>query len=346
MGKKVCILIAGLMAMMAVTGCTPAKSDVVENTAPVVEAPVVETVEETMEFESLIVEQTDTTLSYKDLDGSVLTVSKNPKNVIVLYNSYLDLWYLNGGEAIARASGTTGVPEAALDLPEVGKYSKPNMEEIMALEPGLVIMRSDYKSHRAIQDLLTENNVEILFVDFTTYEEFLQVNEIFAAMTGDSTFVENDLKEMTTKIVKLKNEVAALPAPKTLILFATSKSLSCENEEGTTGHIVAELNGNNIIDEQLAVGETRVDFSLETIVERNPETIVIKTMGDIDKAKGTIEETAMANEAWEAVDAVINERVTYLSKDLFMYKPNERYFEAYLTMAKLLYPETDFSSYE
>ena len=43
---------------------------------------------------------------------------------------------------------------------------------------------------------------------------------------------------------------------------------------------------------------------------------------------------------WRDLEAVKNGRCTYLSKDLFHYKPNARWAEAYRVLAGLLYPES------
>ncbi len=296
--------------------------------------------------ESLIVEETDTILTFKDVGGELITVKKNPSRVISLYNSYLDSWYMSGGEAVGRVSGTTGVPEEAMDIETVGKWSQPNIEAILALDPDMVIMRATISKQRAIEDQLKANDIDTCYVDYTTFDEFLQVVEVFAHITGDASVFEETIKPMINNMDKLKEKVADIEGPEALVLFSTSKSLSIENEEGTTGAIVNELGGNNIVKENVAEGKTRIDFSLETIVERNPEIILIKTMGNIDDCKNTLEVNAMSNEAWNEIDAVKDGNIHYLDKNLFMYKPNKRYFEAYLTMAKLLYPNENFSEFD
>ena len=38
--------------------------------------------------------------------------------------------------------------------------------------------------------------------------------------------------------------------------------------------------------------------------------------------------------------SAVNDRVIYLDRSLFHYKPNARYAEAYMELAKILYPAT------
>ncbi|NMB09003.1 MAG: ABC transporter substrate-binding protein [Tissierellia bacterium] len=46
-----------------------------------------------------------------------------------------------------------------------------------------------------------------------------------------------------------------------------------------------------------------------------------------------------SNPAWSTLSAVKNDRYIILPKDLYMFKPNHRYAEAYEGLAKILYPE-------
>lgn len=45
------------------------------------------------------------------------------------------------------------------------------------------------------------------------------------------------------------------------------------------------------------------------------------------------------NPAWSSLTAVKEGRYIVLPKDLYLYKPNARYVEAYEGLAKILYPE-------
>ncbi|MBG0765459.1 MAG: ABC transporter substrate-binding protein, partial [Tissierellales bacterium] len=46
-----------------------------------------------------------------------------------------------------------------------------------------------------------------------------------------------------------------------------------------------------------------------------------------------------SNDAWNSLTAVKEGRVYYLPKDLYLYKPNARYPEAFKGLAEIVYPE-------
>jgi iron complex transport system substrate-binding protein len=105
-----------------------------------------------------------------------------------------------------------------------------------------------------------------------------------------------------------------------------------------TGSIVARLGGRNVVPSSPIKGADRVDFSMEDLIVRDPEVLLIATMGDVELCKARIAKELSGNAAWNSLRAVKGGRVHYLPKDLFMYKANARYPEAFDYMARLLYP--------
>ena len=51
-------------------------------------------------------------------------------------------------------------------------------------------------------------------------------------------------------------------------------------------------------------------------------------------------DSLLEESGWRDLEAVKNGRCTFLSKDLFHYKPNARWAESYRVLAGLLYPES------
>ena len=62
-------------------------------------------------------------------------------------------------------------------------------------------------------------------------------------------------------------------------------------------------------------------------------------MGDEEAAKSYMLEL-FAAEGWKDLTAVKENRYVFLPKDLFHFKPNARWADAYRYLAELLYPDT------
>lgn len=79
-------------------------------------------------------------------------------------------------------------------------------------------------------------------------------------------------------------------------------------------------------------------LSQEEILMENPDYIFISTMGKEEAARAYMD-SVLQEEAWQHLDAVKEGRYAYLPKELFQFKPNKRWGEAYRYLADLLYPK-------
>ena len=80
-------------------------------------------------------------------------------------------------------------------------------------------------------------------------------------------------------------------------------------------------------------------MSLEHIVAEDPDVIIVLTMGNEEAALAYLSSGVESNPAFASLKAVKTQSYHILPKDLFHYKPNERWDESYEHLAKLLYPE-------
>lgn len=79
-------------------------------------------------------------------------------------------------------------------------------------------------------------------------------------------------------------------------------------------------------------------LSIEEILSEDPDFIFVSTMGDEEAARAYMD-SVFESPAWQNLSAVKNHKYYYLPKDLFQYKPNARWYDAYQYLAELLYPE-------
>ena len=102
--------------------------------------------------------------------------------------------------------------------------------------------------------------------------------------------------------------------------------------------MLKDLNTVNISDNS-GTADTKT-FSMEKIIQEDPDFIFVQTMGtDLGKIEERLKNDALSNPAWASLTAVKEDRYIVLPKDLYIYKPNQRYAEAYEGLAKILYPE-------
>ena len=332
MKKTLCLVLISLL-IISLVGCQP-------------QDPVVQPHE--TDFQSLypefVIDSNDTSVTYVDAEGQTLSITKKPARTVVLLNSILDLWYLAGGESLARVKGTINVPAEAADLPILGSFASVSAEALLALEPDLVILSSNSSSQKKLIGILKENDIEYASIDTGTqaYEAFQKNLYLFTQILGTESIYEQKVNNITDQCQTIIDQAkTAAQQPSVAVLYVTSKSIRTETEHSLTGEMVSLLGGSNVVSlEEIPVpGSTRVDFSMEVLVARDPEYILICTMGDIDKCQDRIAADIEKSTAWSGLKAVKENKVYYLPKEYSVYKPNAEYPQAFAYLAKILYPE-------
>lgn len=268
---------------------------------------------------------------YTDVLGREVNIDSKPQRVVALYASFGDLWYEAGGDLVGIIEASN-LPKQSLDLPKVGNMSTPNIEAILSLEPDLIILRAGYSAHDDLIDIFVQSNIAVFSVDYNSFEETMAIFKTFTSMNDRQDLYLEKAEPLITTVNALTSENEAFDY---LLLFATSKSISTK-DDNITSKIIDDLGGYNITKSYQVADETTKQFSLEKILELDPTYIFVQTMGDIENAKLRLEEDVISNPAWSSLTAVKEKKFIYLPKELFLYKPNMKYLEAYETIKKIL----------
>lgn len=331
--KSLCLWLALLLMLLL---CLPACSPQPAETTPGAED---------SSFSSLVLSEAASTVTVQDAEGEK-TLNKSPKRVVCLYNSILDLWYLNGGEAIARVAGDTELPPAAAALPEVGSMSSIGLEQVAALEPDLVLLTASLDGQRDIAKGLAENNIPYLLCDLREdpFGSFGRYSYLFSKINGLDSHYQEVIQPVIQQCLELTEKTKAVQdQPTVAVLFSAPRYVKAETGLSQLGQMVEMLGAENILapDEVPSDGSVRVDLSFEVLLTRDPDYILIATMGDEEKCRATFEQTLSSNPAWGELSAVKEGRMVYVPKEYSLNKPNERYPEAFAYLAGLLYPDLE-----
>ena len=279
-------------------------------------------------------------ISITDSNGSQITLDTSAPRVVAAYGSFAEAWLLAGGELVgvtqdALEQRDLGLPE---DIAVVGTVKEPNAEEIIALEPDLVLLASDITAQADIRDVLENAGISCAAFQVDTFADYKTMMEQFCGVTGrDDLFAEN-----VTQVEEQIQEVQATAAlssstrPNVLLIRAFSTGIKAKTDDELAGVILQDLGAHNIADDHPSMLE---DLSLEEVIAANPDYIFVTTMGDEQKALEYLNGLIDQNPAWSQLSAVQEGRYIVLPKDLFHYKPNNRWGESYQYLGEILYPE-------
>ena len=274
----------------------------------------------------------------KDANGRNVKLTKKPERIVVTSASFLEPLHEVGGDVVGRPDSKTMMPAFAKDKTSIGRAYNIDLEKLMGCNPDLVILNKS-TNEKLIQPL--ENaGIPVVVVNMKSYDDVKNGLRLFSSVTGEKDKGEKLIADMDKRIeevkVKLpKNHVRAL------ILHSTSQSISVQLDSSIAGSVAKMLGFTNV-----AAGMKSMDnnpdaapYSIETVVEQNPDVIFVTSMGKIDDIKASMEQTMQMNPAWQSIPAVRDKKVYYLSQDHFLLTPCIHYPEAVEEMAKLIYPE-------
>ncbi|WP_326906494.1 ABC transporter substrate-binding protein [Sedimentibacter sp. MB31-C6] len=277
---------------------------------------------------------------FTDRSGEEVTIKKNPQRVVVLQNSLLEMWDQAGGVVVGRVEESEDKKvENAISAEVVGAMGAPSLEKILSLQPDLVIVASSYTAQREMIPSLKQNNIQVIDLENNLLEDYYKTVRLFTAITEREDLYENHVNNIQKKVDEIVSKAPKDKNYKAVIMFATSKSITVRDSNTMVGEMVKDLNVINISDSADTGVDTKT-FSMEKILQEDPDFIFVQTMGsDLEKITERLKADALDNPAWASLTAVKEDRYIVLPKDLYLYKPNDRYPEAYEGLAKMIYPE-------
>lgn len=342
--RKRRILISVLILLLGLSllpGCSKAKDENLDSLQEIQENHKEIEVEEVGADEYGIVSESNN-VKFIDGRGEEVKISKKPEKVVILFASFLDIWLNNGGGNIVG----TVEPSEEYITPEiekiktVGKRGSVSLEEVIALEADLVILSSNTSDHIDMISPIESSGSEVLALDYTFKEDYFKIAKLFATINDELDIYKEETEKIKHGIEEIIGKVPGKDNPSAVIIMSTKSNTSVRTSNTTIGEMFEDLKVVNIADMENDK-EGNIDFSLEKILETDPDFIFLQIMGsDVDAVKDKLKADIESNPAWSSLSAVENDNYIILPKDLYTYKANHRYKEAYEELAKILYPET------
>lgn len=256
-----------------------------------------------------------------------------------LNSSLADLWKLAGGsvditveESVERGFAS---PEAILVDSASGRNI--NTELLVAAEPDLVIGSADTASHVRLSSFLDKAGIDMILVDMDSFDDFLSVFHTLTDITERSDLYEKYGEGQKTAIEEIIANAAGYESKPRVLFVRAGSAFSYVKAKRTDDHfaakIIEDLGAVNIADEY---GMLTDSLSLEAVLESNADKILVVPQGDEDASIAYITDL-FSQPGWRDVRAIENGSVYFLPKELFHFKPNGRWAEAYEMMEEVLY---------
>lgn len=277
---------------------------------------------------------------FTDSVGKEVVLKEKPERVAVLFSSLAQIWQIAGGE-IAISVGdsvTRGFAKEDTILVNETAGLKIDFEALVGAKPDFVVVSADLSAQIEAAELMEQIGIPVARLKDECFEDYLSILNIMTDITGDKSAYQQYGLNLQKEIKNLLDEFHKVTHKEVKYLFIRAGSgFSSTKAKTAEDHFACvmldELGASNIVDSNKALTE---NISVEYLLTNQPDVIIIAPQGNVDNAKAYIDEL-FASEGYKDLDAIKNGNYHFVSKELFNYKPNQNWLEAYKTLMNLLY---------
>ncbi|MGI5822468.1 MAG: ABC transporter substrate-binding protein [Dethiobacteria bacterium] len=277
----------------------------------------------------------DFPLTVEDHFGRRVEILQKPERIISLAPSNTELLFALGlDERIVGVTEYCNFPPAALAKPKAGSFSEPYLEQIVTLEPELIIASELAITAEKLQQL-EELQLPILVLHPAGFEEVCQTLELLGSVTGEKRAARQLITEMQARVEAVQEKLQQLPDTRERIRVYYQVYHDPLMTAGGTSiiHEIIEMAGGKNVFAEVEAAYPKI--SSEAVIERDPEIILFpNTHGTAEVPVSEI----VDHPGWGTITAIQKGRIFGLDPDRIS-RPGPRLAGAVEELAKIFYPE-------
>lgn len=264
-----------------------------------------------------------------DMLGRRVRIPDHATRIVSLAPSITEtVFVLGDGDRLVGVTDFCDYPPEAARKPRVGGISTPSFEAILSLRPDLIIATSESNYAEHVERLVSLG-LPVYVVQPVDFETVLESIDRIGRVLGRDAAARARVAAMRRDADAIARAVAGSPRPRVLYVVWPNPLIAPGR-----GTLITELI-------QRAGGESVTGaeplpyprLSLETVVERRPDRIIVGRHG-----QGTVEDLLRGWERLGSVSAVREGRVFGVDGDL-VHRPGPRMIEALRALARVIHPE-------
>jgi iron complex transport system substrate-binding protein len=266
------------------------------------------------------------------LDRTV-SLARTPERIISLAPSNTEILFALGlTDKVVAVTNYCNYPPEAKEKPSIGGFSTPNIEEVVALSPDLVVAASIHQE-RVIPNL-EQRGITVFALAPKTLDEVLESITLVGEITGKENEASNLAREMKERISVITDKVSSLPeTQKPRVFYVTWHDPLMTVGSGTLHDELIEKAGGLNTAKNLT---GHADISLEAVIDANPQVMVAGVgMGSGADAPFQF---ALTESRLSKTDARLNNRVYAIDVDLIG-RAGPRIVAAMEQLASFIHPE-------
>ncbi len=224
-------------------------------------------------------------------------------------------------------------------MPDFGSSYTPSFEEIVAMEPDLII--ADAIIHASIISDIEALGVPVYALKVDSFETVTAGLRTVGELTGNADAGEEQAKALEAKLADVKAKIPEGEGPSVLIVVAAGENQFIASRNNSyLGSLIEELGGSNIVKSEPENFRFPgfADYSLEKIVEADPDIIIGISIGGPPGTPKTTEILA-TTPVWSGLTAVKEGRVFEVDPVIYLESAGPRVSEILDELPGILYPD-------
>lgn len=285
------------------------------------------------ETEQKTEQKTDGTRTVTDVTGRTFEVPEDLERVVALSAGDCEMLYaLGGGDLLVGRGEYCNYPEEAAEVPSVQSGSETNIEQIIALEPQVVLMSKMDQTQEQV-DALEKAGIAVCMDDETDIDGVYESIRVIGEVIGHEEKAEEVIKGMQDTFAELQEKVKGKEGGTVYYEISPLEYGLWTTGSDTFMNEIGEMLG---LENIFADVSGWAEISEEQVLERNPDHIVTVTMY---YGEGPTPEEEIAGRAgWQEVTAVKNGKICNANSDQIS-RPGPRLADAAEMLYEFVYGE-------
>ncbi|MBR2571519.1 MAG: ABC transporter substrate-binding protein [Clostridia bacterium] len=261
-------------------------------------------------------------ITVTDMYGREITLTEPATRIVAMQPSDCEiLWALGCEDALVGVGQYCDYPASIADLPVVQSGQETNIEEILALNPQVVLMNDMSQSEEQVQQL-EQNGVKVVISKATDLDGVYYA----VRMIGQLMDRENSAEALIADMQKTFGEIREKSADEGKTVYFEVSPLQWGLWTAGKGTFMDELASVCGLTNAFADVDGWASVSEEQVIARDPDYIVTITMY-YGEGPTPVEEI-MSREGWQDMKAVKNAQVFNASDSNALSRPGPRLKDA------------------
>ena len=267
-------------------------------------------------------------ITVEDAVGNTVTIDAEPERIISLAPGHTETLYALGlGDRVVGVTEYCNYPPEATEKPMVGGFSNIDLEQVVGLEPDLVLATSMHVAETV--PALQEHGVTVFVADPQTVLEVLETTRTIGQITGQDEAAKVLIARMQERIDAVQETIGDAPRPK--VFWELGPELYTAGPGSFLNDLILVAGGENVAAD---ADSPWPQLSMEAIVLKDPDVVVLA-----DHNYGETAEMVKERPGWKDIAAVREGRIIEITNDDIVSRPGPRIVEGLEFLAQAFHPD-------